>query len=136
VTAATGWVALYGGMAGWLHGGLFVAAYGGPLWQNASPLTAMAGAVAGAVGGGAYAFFRSDDLTRAHTVVQVGTFGTMVGLGAGLLSGFAPVSGLNMASWGVAGTALGTGLGVALVETLQPTPGALALGATVAFGTG
>ncbi len=136
VTAATGWVALYGGMAGWLHGGLFVAAYGGTLWQNLSPLTAMGGAVAGMVAGGTYAFFRADDLVRAHTVVQLGTMGTMIGYGAGVLSGFPPASGLNVASWGLAGTVVGTGLGVALVETLNPTPGALALGATVAFGAG
>jgi hypothetical protein len=136
VTAATGWVALYGGMAGWLHGGLFVAAYGGTLWQNLSPLTAMGGAVAGMVAGGTYAFFRADDLVRAHTVVQLGTMGTMIGYGAGVLSGCPPASGLNVASWGLAGTVVGTGLGVALVETLNPTPGALALGATVAFGAG
>jgi hypothetical protein len=135
VTAATGWLSLYGGMSGWLHGGMLVAAYGGPIWQNLSPLSAMGGAVVGLIGGGSYAFFRADDLRLAHTVVQLGTFGTLVGYGAGLLSDVAPQNGVNMALFGMAGSAVGTGIGIALAETRPPTSGALALGATVAFGS-
>lgn len=135
ITAATGWLSLYGGMSGWLHGGMLVAAYGGPIWQNVSPLTAMGGAVVGVIGGGSYAFFRADNLRLAHTVVQLGTFGTLVGYGAGLLSDVAPQNGINMSLFGMAGSAVGTGIGIALAETRPPTAGALALGATVAFGS-
>jgi len=134
VTAATGWLAMYGGMSGWLHGGMIVASYGGPIWQNTAPLASMGGAVVGVIGGGTYAFFRADDLRLSHTVVQLGTFGTLVGYGAGLLSDVPPQNGVNMTLYGAAGSLVGTGLGVALAETRPPTSGALALGATVAFG--
>jgi hypothetical protein len=122
-------------MTGWLHGGLFVTAYGGPPWQMLSALTAMSGAVVGVLAGGSYGFFRADKLKLAHTVVQLGTLGTLVGYGAGTLSNVPPLNGLNMASWGLAGTAVGVLTGVALNETRPPTAGALMLGATVGYGT-
>jgi hypothetical protein len=134
VTASTAWLAMYGGMSGWLHGGLFPAAYGGSVGQNLSALTALGGAVGGVAVGGAYGFFRARRLTLAHNVVQLGTAGTVVGYGLGLLSGGPPQSGINMASFGLTGSLAGTAAGIAINETLAPTPGALALGASVGLG--
>lgn len=135
LASSTAWLALYGGMAGWLHGGFFPSAHGGPGFQQISALTALGGAVAGVAVGGAYGFFGTRRLTLAHTVVQLGAFGTVAGYGAGILSDVRPVSGLNMASFSLVGTLVGTGMGVALVNAVEPTPGALGLGLTVGLGT-
>jgi hypothetical protein len=133
-TTSTAWLALYGAMSGWLHGGLFPAAHGGTAMQPIVALTALGGAVAGAAAGGAYGFFRADRLVLAHNVVQVGAFGTLVGYGAGLLSGPGPQVGINMASFGAAGAIAGTGIAVVMNEVVTPTPGALALGAAAGLG--
>lgn len=133
-TASTGWLALYGGMSGWLHGGFFPAAHGGPGLQSVAALSSLGGAVAGAAAGGAYGFFRADRLVLAQNVVQLGTFGTIAGYGAGLLSGPGPQMGINMASFGASGALVGTGVAVAMNEVMAPTPGALTLGVATGMG--
>jgi hypothetical protein len=134
IAASTAWMALYGGMTGWLHGGLFPAAHGGAGFQQASALTALGGAVAGVAAGGAYGFFAADELPRAQTVVQIGTAGTLAGYGFGLLSAVGPEAGLNTASYSLTGSIAGIGVGVLMNETLRPTPGALALGVATGLG--
>lgn len=134
-TLATTWTALYGGMSGWLHGGFFPSAHGGPLADLAS-LSALGGAVAGAAAFGAYGFLRAKKLTLAHNLVQLGTFGTLAGYGAGLLSGTGPQAGINMSSYSLSGGLVGTGVALAINEAYEPTPGALALGLATGFGTG
>ncbi len=133
-TASVAWLALYGGMAGWLHGGLFPAAHGGAV-QELAALTALGGAVSGVALGGAYGFFRARELTLAHNIVQLGTFGTLAGYGAGLLSARGPQAGVNMASYSLSGLLVGTGVAVAVNEAYAPTPGALALGVATGFGS-
>lgn len=135
-TASTTWLALYGGMAGWLHGGFFPAAHGGATLQQLSALTALGGAVVGVAAGGSYGFFRARKLTLAHNLVQLGTFGTAAGYGAGLLSGGGPQAGINMSSYSLSGLLAGTGVALAMNETVEPTPGALALGVATGFGSG
>jgi hypothetical protein len=121
-------------MAGWLHGGFFPAAHGGAL-QDLAALSALGGAVAGVAAGGAYGFFRAKKLTLAHNIVQLGTFGTLAGYGAGLLTGGGPQAGINMSSYSLSGFLVGTGAAIAINEAYAPTPGALALGLATGFGT-
>jgi hypothetical protein len=135
-TFAGSWLAVYGGMVGWLHGTTFPAAYGGQGFQSSVPLTALAGTVTGLAVGGAYGFLRVKTLVPAHTVVQLGALGTLTGYGAGMLSAFPPKRGLNTAAFSLVGTTVGTTLGVVLVEMGGPTPGAVALGLSAAVGAG
>lgn len=135
LAASTSWLAVYGGMTGWLHGGLFTAAYGGGGFEQLSPLVAMGGVVAGLAAGGSYGFFRADELHLAHNVVQLGTAGMLAGYGAGLLSGLPPASGVNAAGLSVLGNTVGVGLAVLMNETAPPTGGALAMGMAVGFGS-
>jgi len=133
-SVSAGWLALYGGMSGWLHGGLLVAAHG-PKSKELSLLSAVGGVVIGAGLGGAYGFFAAPTLRESHTVVQLGTMAAIAGYGAGLLSDQLPSGGVNAASLSALGTLVGTGAGILLNEsTAAPSAGALASGFAVSVG--
>jgi hypothetical protein len=134
--AATGWLGLYGAMAGWLHGSLLVAAHGGPAGAQVGPLAGMGMSALGATAMTGYAFTSADSMPQAQTVVQFGTLGTVVGYGAGQLVGFPPVSAVASANLSAVGTLVGTGLGMAFVAHNEPTMGALAAGVAATLMTG
>ncbi|MCP4498763.1 MAG: hypothetical protein GY822_02205 [Deltaproteobacteria bacterium] len=133
-TVSTGWLALYGGMSGWAHGGLLTAAHG-PKSKELSLLSAVGGVIVGGGLAGAYGFFMAPTLQEAHTVVQLGTMGAITGFGAGLLSDRNPTAGVNAASLSALGTLVGAGTGVLLNMGGPPSRGALASGFAVSLGT-
>ena len=135
VALSTGWLAVYGVMVGWLHGGFTPAAQLGTPGVNLAALTALGGAAVGAAAGGTYGFLRANRLQLAQTVVELGTFGTLAGYGAGVLSGSPPASAVATSELSLLGTLAGTAAGIALAETRPPSPGALALGVAVGTGT-
>ena len=134
--AATAWLGVYGAMLGWVHGPLMLSAHGGPAGAENGTLAALGLGAVGAAAMSAYGFSRADRLTLAHTVVQLGTLGTLAGYGAGQLSAVGPSSGVMSANLALLGTVAGTGLGMAFVETAPPTMGALAAGMTAGVGVG
>lgn len=136
MAASTAWLGMFGGMVGWYHGAFLLSAHGGPQGAGAAPLGGLGGAALGAAAGSTYAFTRADTVSLAHTVVQLGTMGTLAGFGAGALSGVPPSSGVTAANLSAVGTVAGTALGVALVETSPPTLGALGAGMVAALATG
>ncbi len=136
MAASTAWLGMYGGMAGWYHGAFLLSAHGGVAGANAAALGGLGGAALGFAAGGTYAFTRADSVPLAHTVVQLGTFGTLAGFGAGALSGVPPSSGVTAANLSVVGTVAGTALGVALVESAPPTLGALGAGMVTGLAAG
>lgn len=136
MATSTAWLGMFGGMAGWYHGAFLLSAHGGVAGANAAALGGLGGAALGFAAGGTYAFTRADSVPLAHTVVQLGTFGTLAGFGAGALSGVPPSSGVTAANLSVVGTIAGTGLGVALVESAPPTLGALGAGLVTGLATG
>jgi hypothetical protein len=133
---ATGWLGLYGAVAGWVHAPLFLSANGGIAGAEASPLAGIGLSVVGAAVMSGYGFARADSLNLAHTVVQLGTFGGLAGYGAGQLAAVGPASGITSANLSMAGTLAGVGVGMAFVEIGAPSPGALAAGAAVGAGVG
>jgi hypothetical protein len=134
--ASTGWLGVYGVMTGWVNGPLLLSAHGGAAGAGASSLGALGlGAVTGAALAG-YGYARADSLPLAHTVVQLGTFGSLAGYGAGQFVGTAPISGVASANLTAAGTLVGTGIGMALVEVRPPSMGALAAGMSAGVLTG
>ncbi|MDP2345363.1 MAG: PEGA domain-containing protein [Deltaproteobacteria bacterium] len=128
VAASTGWLGVYGAMAGWFHGPLLLAAHGGEAGANAGSLAALGLAAVGAASMSGYGFARADSLPLAHTVVQFGTLGAIAGYGGGQLVGFAPTSAVASANLSLAGSLIGTGVGIAFVELEAPTLGALSAG--------
>ena len=134
--AATAWLGVYGAMLGWVHGPLMLSAHGGPVGAENGTLAALGFGAVGAAALSAYGFSRADRLTLAHTVVQLGTLGTLAGYGAGQLSAVGPASGVTSANLSLLGTVAGTGLGMAFVESAPPTMGALAAGMTAGVGVG
>lgn len=128
MAASTAWLGMFGGMTGWYHGAFLLSAHGGVQGANAAALGGLGGAALGFAAGGTYAFTRADTVPLAHTVVQLGTFGTLAGFGAGALSGVPPSSGVTAANLSAVGTIAGTALGVALVESAPPRLGALGAG--------
>ena len=134
--AATGWLGVYGAMAGWIHGPLLLAAHGGQAGAEAGSLAALGMAALGSAGMSAYAFSRADRLRLSHTVVQLGVFGGLAGYGAGQLSDVGAPSGVASANLSFLGTVVGTGLGMAMVEVGAPTTGALAAGLSAGVGAG
>jgi hypothetical protein len=136
VALATGWLGLYGAMLGWFHGPLLFAAHGGPAGAEAGALAALGLSALGGAALSGYGFARADSLPLAHTVVQLGTFGTLAGYGAGQLVGFPPISGVAAANLAAVGSLAGMGLGMAFVEQNAPTMGALAAGIAASIGVG
>jgi hypothetical protein len=136
VALATGWLGLYGAMLGWFHGPLLFAAHGGPAGAEAGALAALGLSALGGAALSGYGFARADSLPLAHTVVQLGTFGTLAGYGAGQLVGFPPISGVAAANLAAVGSLAGMGLGMAFVEQNTPTMGALAAGIAASVGVG
>jgi hypothetical protein len=136
VAASTGWLGVYGAMAGWFHGPLLLAAHGGEAGANAGSLAALGLAAVGAASLSGYGFARADSMPLAHTVVQFGTLGAMAGYGGGQLVGFAPTSAVASANLALAGSLIGTGVGIAFVELEPPTLGALSAGMTASILVG
>ncbi len=136
VAASTGWLGVYGAMAGWFHGPLLLAAHGGEAGANAGSLAALGLAALGAASLSGYGFARADSLPLAHTVVQFGTLGAMAGYGGGQLVGFAPTSAVASANLSLVGTLVGTGVGIAFVELDPPTLGALSAGMSASILVG
>jgi len=136
VAAATGWLGLYGAVAGWFHGSLLVAALGGPEGAQSAALAGLGARALGAAALSTYAYGAADSLPRAQTVVQLGTLGAMAGYGAGQLVGFPPVSAVASANLSAVGTIAGMGLGMAFVAQNEPTMGALAAGVAATLATG
>ncbi|MBI1947245.1 MAG: HEAT repeat domain-containing protein [Deltaproteobacteria bacterium] len=136
MAASTAWLGMFGGMVGWYHGAFLLSAHGGVGGANAAALGGLGGAALGAAAGSTYAFTRADSVPLAHTVVQLGTLGTLAGFGAGVLSGVPPSSGVTAANLSAVGTLAGTALGVALVETSPPTLGALGTGLVAGLAAG
>ena len=134
--ASTAWLGMYGAMLGWVHGPLMLSAHGGPVGAENGTLAALGLGAVGAAVLSAYGFSRADRLPLAHTVVQLGTLGTLAGYGAGQLSAVGPSSGVMSANLSLLGTIAGTGLGMAMVESAPPTMGALAAGMTAGVGVG
>jgi hypothetical protein len=134
--AATAWLGLYGGMAGWFHGTLLVAAHGGPEGAEVASLGGLGASALGAAAMSGYAYAAAESLPRAHTVVQLGTLGALAGFGAGQLVGFPPVSAVASANLSAVGTLAGMGLGMAFVARNEPTMGALAAGVAATLATG
>ena len=134
--AAATWLGMYGMMSGWFHGALLTSAHGGVGGGSVAPLAGLGFAALGAAAASGYGFSRASTLPLAHTVVQLGTFGTVAGYGAGQLSGFPPSSMVSAANLAFLGSLAGTGLGVAAVETAPPTMGALGAGMVAAVGAG
>lgn len=135
MAASTAWLGMFGGMVGWYHGAFLLSAHGGPAGAQAAALGGLGGAALGAAAGSTYAFTRADTVPLAHTVVQLGTLGTLAGFGAGMLSDVPPSSGVTAANLSAVGTLAGTALGVALVETEPPTLGALGAGMVAGLAT-
>lgn len=129
--AATGWLGLYGAMAGWIHGPLLLSAHGGLAGAEAGALAGLGLSAFGAAALSGYGFARADTLLHAHTVVQLGTMGGLAGYGAGQLSAVGPASGVASANLSMVGTLVGIGAGMAFVEVAAPGPGALTAGAAV-----
>jgi hypothetical protein len=136
LAASTGWLGLYGGVMGWYHGAYLLSAHGGTAGAEAAALGGLGGAAIGAAAASAYAFTRADTLPLAHTVVQMGTFGTFAGFGAGLLSSVGPTSFVSASNLSFAGTLAGTAAGVAMVEARPPTLGALGTGLVAGLSVG
>ncbi|MCC7110767.1 MAG: HEAT repeat domain-containing protein [Deltaproteobacteria bacterium] len=135
MAASTAWLGLYGGITGWYHGAFLLSAHGGTAGAQAAALGGLGGAALGAAAASTYAFTRADSVPLAHTVVQLGTFGTLAGFGAGMLTGAPPSAGVAAANLSAVGTLAGTALGVALVETAPPTLGALGAGVVAGLAT-
>ena len=136
VALATAWLGLYGAMTGWFHGPLLIAAHAGPTGAEVGTLAGLGLATVGGAALSGYAFSSADSLPRAHTVVQLGTFGALAGYGAGQLVGFPPVSAVASANLSTVGTLAGMGLGMAFVARNEPTLGALAAGMAASVTTG
>ena len=121
------WLALYGGLSGYLHGGLV------PLGHlNASDfsvLSALSGGIAGFALGGTLGLSQKLSFNRAHAIVQIGSLATIAGYSSGWLSETGAARGLHAVSYGLMGSLLGNGLALSLVHFVDPSPGALALGA-------
>ena len=132
--AATGWLGIYGAMIGWIHGPLLLSAHGGRAGGDNGTLVGLGLGAVGAAAMSAYAFQRADSLPLAHTVVQLGSLGTIAGYGAGQLTAVGPSSGVASANLAVLGTVVGTGIGMAFVERAPPTVGALTAGMTAGLG--
>lgn len=135
MAASTAWLGLFGGITGWYHGAFLVSAHGGPAGAQAAALGGLGGAALGAAAASTYAFTRADTVPLAHTVVQLGTLGTLAGFGAGMLSGVPPSSGVTAANLSAVGTLAGAAMGVALVETAPPTLGSLGAGMVAGLAT-
>jgi hypothetical protein len=133
---ATGWLGLYGAMAGWFHAPLLLSAHGGVVGAESSALAGIGISALGAAAMSGYGFARADSLQLAHTVVQLGTFGGLAGYGAGQLAAVGPASGVASANLSMVGTLAGLGVGMAMVEVAVPSPGALAAGAAVGTTVG
>ncbi len=136
VASSAGWLGVYGAMAGWFHGPFLLAAHGGEGGAQAGSLAGLGLAAIGAASLSGYGYARADSLPLAHTVVQLGTLGGLAGYGGGQLVGFAPTSAIAAANLSLVGTLVGTGVGMALVETRPPTLGALSAGMTAAVLVG
>lgn len=136
VAASTSWLGVYGAMAGWVEGPLLLSAHGGEAGANAGSLAALGLAALGAASLSGYGYARADSLPLAHTVVQFGTLGGLAGYGGGMLVGLPPSSAVASANLSLVGTLVGTGVGIAYVESRPPTVGALTAGMTASLLVG
>jgi hypothetical protein len=135
-TLSGAWLGLYAASAGWLVGGTLPLVLGQEGLLQTGPLLSFgvgtAFFAAGAVwGGGMLPSFR-----QAHTVVHFGGLGMLLGSGAGFLTAPTGAEAPRMAAGGALGMLTGTATGLVLAHSAPPTPGALALGTTVAGGAG
>lgn len=134
VALGASWLALYGGLSGYLHGAMV------PLGHlNASDfsvLGALSGGITGFALGGTFGLSQKLSFNQAHAIVQIGSLATIAGYSTGWLSETGPARGLNAVSYGLMGSLLGNGLALSLVHFVRPSAGSLAFGVVSGGGIG
>ncbi|MFZ9889050.1 MAG: HEAT repeat domain-containing protein [Myxococcota bacterium] len=136
VLASAAWLSVFGGMSGWVYGGMLGAAHLGDAGAFAS-LGALGGALGGAAAGGAFALGRRPSLLSGLLLSELAAFGGIAGYGLAALASAPAQRGKNLANFSATGALLGTGLALVVDRGNGPLATRLAagLGATVGTGT-